>query len=461
MGAASLPAQSVTEPPIPGERPERTPRSALLRLRRLAASLLPFLFTLAILVARAWPRLMMPDLWAEDGRVFTAQALRLGWESLLVPMHGSFFVLQRLVVLLSLELLPMAWLPAVIAWACVVLTAAVFARIVHRDFEWMLPDAGLRWALAGLFCLAPGLAEMLGNLCNTNWILFCWVSLQGLRDPQRRPGLPALLLTAAAVLSMGTSILLVPLFLWRFALVLRSGHRDRLARDAAQLGIVVLSVGLILAGGDPKAKSADPLSAAALFSAWSGHLVQLAFLTPWLGDRLTARLYAPGFETLQAAAAALTGVFLAGLAWTLRRRPWVPGLVLWGLATSLWTVLASVVRTNALYILGSIHDQRLYQNRYAFIVSFVALLWWCALLGGLRLRGRPVRALAAALAAIVVFTSLHRFRVPAYGVEARWRNSVALLQSSVHTGCPRIVVAPLYPDGWNLGYTSMREVACP
>ena len=70
-----------------------------------------------------------------------------------------------------------------------------------------------------MFCLLPGLTEMTGNLCNLTWILFCWLALVGLKDPSVPLTWIEVGLSVLVTLSIGTAILLVPLFLWRLVVI--------------------------------------------------------------------------------------------------------------------------------------------------------------------------------------------------------------------------------------------------
>lgn len=414
-----------------------------------------FALALAILVARAWPRLVDAELWGEDGRIFTAQALQGGFESVWRPMHGSFFVLQRLVVVLSLELLPLAWMPTVVAAASLLLTAYVFSRFAHRDLAWILPDASARWGLAALLCLAPGLGEMLGNLCNTNWILFAWVSFLGLRDPRTRPSWIEMAVLVVVVQSMGTSALLVPVFGWRVAHAWWQGARgERLARESLLLGIVLLGgvVPPLLVGGPPNVRF-EPVPVMETIPVWLAHLGQLAVVTPWLGDRATIALMS-GYPVAYSAMVLLLGAALALAAWRAHHLRWPVLLAVWGLATSTWTILATRVRPNAFPILQSIHDERLYAGRYAFAVSFVALVWWMAATGNRTWPARARRLLVVAFVAIVTATSLHRFPADRYGVARKWVAALPALESSRRTGSPPMVKVEQYPQGWSFGYVA-------
>jgi hypothetical protein len=287
---------------------------------------------------------------------------------------------------------------------------------------------------------------MLGNLCNLNWFLFAWLALVGLRDPARPLRWRDQVVAMGVSLSIGTAILLVPLFTWRLfhAAYRRSARTWR--PDALALGlIIVLGVGLpLLAGGArPSASTvSSPLQVARL---WYDHAARLGALTPWLGDRVTTAVSyrSPGL----AIRAAKIAVLILFLVWAWRRRsdPAAQAVVVLITGASVWSILAMLSRPYALLYFYDVGPW-LYGSRYSFIMSFVGVVFWVVVL-------QPVRTGAVSIAlwaflALNVILPLHRFHLPRLGSEARWAEAVPAIERARSRDCATVVHVRQYPDPW-------------
>ncbi len=413
-----------------------------------------FLLLLVITTERVWGRLLSPDIWAEDGQVFLAQALSGGLASLRIPMAGSYFTLERLMMLSAVHLVPLEWLPAAVTGACVVVFAAIMSRIVSPAYEWLIPSQASRVALGCMFCLLPGLTEMIGNLCNLNWILFCWLAFVGLKDPSLPVTRAEIGLSLFVTLSIGTTVLLVPLFAWRLAVALRQKQdRRKWTLDAIQLSVLlVFGVGLL--AFVPRLQGSPIPSVLSVTRMWYDHTSRLAALTPWLGDRLTA-LLADSFATSAYRAGKVAFLFfLVWWSWSRRHDSRAQAVMVVFLGISLWTVLASLARPYALQELQRANSAWFYYGRYSFPMSFAGLILWMTALGPWVFVRGTRRGIAVAFVALNLTLPLHRFAIGPYGEERRWLATVAALESSIKTGCPRSVNIRQYPDRRNFTYVS-------
>lgn len=428
-----------------------TPSPAAIRLAAFGLALL-------VLVSRGWGRLTRPELWGEDGQIFLAQALTSGFHSLLQPMAGSYFTLERLIMLGALELAPFAWLPAVVSTTCVVVSAAVASMIASPRYEWLMPSAPVRVLAAAIFCLLPGLSEMLGNLCNLNWILFSWLALTGLKDPALPITKAEITMSLLVSISIGTTILLIPLFAWRLVVLLQQRRpRQEWMPGLLQAGVLVFFgvVLLLLAPGNRPRASMVP-SYLDVARAWYDHAARLVALTPWLGDQLTFFLYRWQPAGLYRIAKVAFLVFIAAWGWRHRHEPLARALLLFTVCVSLWTVLAVLTRPYAMETLQNEHGQDLYASRYSFISSFAGLIFW---LGVLKPAGRRPGLLLLAFLALNLVLPLHRFTIGAYGDERRWLATATVLEQAVSTGCPRAVRVRQYPDPWEFTYVPAQPGA--
>jgi hypothetical protein len=415
-----------------------------------------FALLLLIVGERAFARLVHADLWGEDGAVFLSQAAARGWASLLLPYFGSYLTIERLIMLGALRAVPLSWLPLAVALSSVVVLAGVMSRIASPVYEWLIPSSYLRVLVAAMFCLLPGLTEMTGNLCNLTWILFCWLALVGLKDP----GVPftwlEIGLSVLVTLSMGTAILLVPLFIWRLVI-----SKDRISTSHWVRGIVQVAVLGVFGLGLPVLTDRPPSpplpSSFGLAEMWYDHVVRLVAFTPWLGDRLTNAAWS-AFGSFYGIAKVLFPVFVFWWAWSHRREPRAHAVLLLVLGMSLWTVLAAMVRPYALDVLQR-RDEFFSENRYSFPMSFAGVLYWMVVLAPSATAGGVRKAVLVAFLVLNVTMPLHHFNISAYGRERRWQAAVNALERSMATGCPHAVTVWHYPDPWGFTYVSPRPAA--
>ena len=410
-----------------------------------------FLFLLVLVCDRAFGRLEYPDLWAEDGAVFLSQAATLGWASLFKPFVGVYFAIERLIILVALHALPLPWLPAAVTFSSFVVLAGVMSRIVSPAYEWLIPPTYLRVLAASMFCLLPGLSEGTGNLSGLPWILFCWLAFVGLKDPSVPLTWIEVGLSVLVTLSIGTAILLVPLFMWRLAVSEDRISTNQWVRGVAHLAVlIVLGVGLpLLTDRGPRL----PLPSVWDFApVWYDHVARLVAFTPWLGDRLTTMLLMSFDTSLYLAGKVIFLVFFFWWTWLHRREVRAQGVLLVVLGMSGWIVLAVMSRSYAIDALRLRDDY----GRHSFPMSFAGVLYWIVVLGPWATARGIRQAIVVAFLVLNVTMSLHRFNIGAYGLERRWQASVNALERSMATGCPRAVEVRFYPDQWQFTYVSPR-----
>ena len=432
-----------------------------------------FLLLLFIIVERGLGRLVMADLWGEDGAFFVREALTQGVTSLLSPVFGSFFTIERLVVLVTLHTVPLAWMPRIVCLIGYVILAGIMSRFTAREYAWLIPSQLIRVAAACLFCLLPGLNEMAGNMSNLNWILFCWLALVGIKDPSDPVTAGEIATTVLVTLSIGTSVLLLPLFAWRVWMSLRRfPDRRTWIAEAVQLGIVA-GCGVFVPWffGGQGLPGSHITSYFGLARTWYDHLARLAAFTPWLGDRMT---YVLSTQYAMFYRIGKVGFLVVAILWGWARRhdPRAQALLLLTISVSTWTVLAVLTRPYALDALQGQGAPAFYESRYAFIVSFAGVMFWlCTLAARAPGNSRLATAMLPIFIVLNIVLSLHRFNIPAYGAEPhrfnisaygperRWQATLNALERSMATGCPRTVDVRQYPDPWRFTYVSPRPAA--
>lgn len=362
------------------------------------------------------PRLVTtPQLWAEDGGVFFADAWLHGWSSLTIPYAGYFSTIQRLVALLACEAGP-ALVPAVFVAASLVLTLWVAARILSSRFP-LRP----RIVCALAVVMVPEAGEVLLCLTNVQWVLAIGLLALLLSDDPRSRGQRTHDCTAAILLGLTGpfSLLFAPLFLWRAAV-----RRTRASSILAALVLLTAAVQLSsfgnLTGGDPAAAQQGLQAATAIGSRLGGRLL-LGTLMPESPATLLSLV--------------LAAITLAGAAWlACRRGPARRQRLLVGVAFLL-LLLVSLYRCR--FELAELQSPQ-HGTRYFFPLR-VMLLWLVAAL--LHDEARRMRLFGALLLAVVLATNAGRLK-EAPLKDLHWHDYVARIRDG------EAVVIPINPPGW-------------
>jgi|GEM_PF-2572458 len=380
-----------------------------------------------ILFSRSPGMLIEPQLWAEDGRVFLAQALQEpGWANLVKPHAGYLQLLPRLVAsFFSIYTL----LNAPLFFNSVALAAAAFSVwLLLSDISGELLPRPWRLLAAAAICLMPWWTETLGNLTNAHWYLFFAAALITLADLDHlnrlaRIALP--LFMALAAFSAPTTVLLVPVLIVNLI-------RNRRTRgygfylQAWTLGLVAVNVGLALALAR---ETAGPELI------WPGAGFLLTFLAKAVGFKVIAlTLFGQDFAARHLASRGaylgLSGFFLALVLvqiWVLVRRPEAGriGLILIYYILSPLAFYALIRPLALAHFVG--RDAYLGGDRYFVVPCFFFILF----IFHLARLGRPgpkPRALAAALCLLgLIFAQAvwQNYHYPERR-DFRWRANVKL-----------------------------------
>jgi hypothetical protein len=107
--------------------------------------------------------------FAEDGRIFFADAYNLGWHSLLHPYGGYFHAFPRLAAMLAL-LVPFSAAPLMLNLLAIVAQAIPVSMLLSaRSSPWgSLP---FRAIMAGIYVALPNSMELVGIITNTQCLL--------------------------------------------------------------------------------------------------------------------------------------------------------------------------------------------------------------------------------------------------------------------------------------------------
>jgi hypothetical protein len=431
-----------------------------------------FLICLSILSLRGWMRLVYPEFWAEDSTIYFTDAIREGFSVLFVPRFGTYHVIQRFIAALIVSVMPIG------SWAfwntliCYVIAAGCAAAIVCSGCRWLIPSVGARIAVAVMLCMVPGLNEMLGNLCNLNWMLLVWFALLGLRDPEQKVSIAELLAASAVTFSLGTAVLLAPLFTWRLLNCYRrselKSHRKRtwllfLLCSASPLWLAYLSHNGI--DGYPTFITEGIYSQG--LGLLTEHLARLLMMAPWLGMGLQNTIWNLGSGAWIVPILMAIGVSRFVFQ-NQRESKLAVGLYLCGIAV--WPVLNWIGRPGSLPYF--INDVTNVGARYAYPLSSAAIIFWMAII-------RPEALVGANRSKICIlfivcnlvaqktdrsFTLGPRRRPAPLEQTTYWGEGAPALAASLRTGCPRNVFIQSSTPGpyhrWGVSYQAPVEVPC-
>jgi len=144
--------------------------------------LLIFAFAVAAIVSRRPDALLNPQFYAEDGRVWFADAWNLGWaHSLTLPEGGYLNTLPRLVCALAI-LVPLKSAPLLLNWAGILIQALpVNVLLSQRCGNW--GPLWLRGLQAALYLALPNSSELDVTITNAHWHLALLCCLLAFANP--------------------------------------------------------------------------------------------------------------------------------------------------------------------------------------------------------------------------------------------------------------------------------------
>jgi hypothetical protein len=188
-------------------------------------------------------------IWAEDGKVFLAQAVALPVDRAFSTLYAGYLHAVPRVLAELAAALPLPVADAVLSGGAALVVAAL-ALLVERASAGHIRSPVIRAALAGAVVLVPvGQAEVTNNAANLHWFFMFaafWVLLWRTRHPL------ALAAGALVVFLAGASdpltLLLAPLAVAR--LVALRGWRDRLFSMAFAAGMLPQLAAIALGGSE-------------------------------------------------------------------------------------------------------------------------------------------------------------------------------------------------------------------
>ncbi|MFI5181387.1 MAG: hypothetical protein ACHQPI_08365 [Thermoanaerobaculia bacterium] len=374
----------------------------------------------AVLFVRKPDAFTNPQLFAEDGTIFFAQQLRLGWRAHLASYAGYFHEVPRLIASFA-DLFPYRFAPGIYAFAALLAILVLVVKL-HSD------RLGLPLAPAfaiGVVLVPHFTGEVFLSVTNVQWFLALLLLVVAAQASPRtlREAVPDWLTALLAGLTGPFAPLLFPAFVAR-------SWRDRSRLGGVTAGLVGVT-GTIQTLAFLRAPVFVPASPSAQPGSWLDLLGRRCVGMLFLGVELPYRI-SP--LLLVAGGVAVTGLVIRVL-WT-RSTPRVTGLLFMAFAAAV-TALSFLKFRHAPDLLvppGA-------AARYFFVGNVVAV--WCLLLATTSGRGFRRLLPGVLLAAIFVSSLRSGFRTPP-PEDFAWRHYAGRIGS----GAPLSI--PINPPGWRI-----------
>jgi hypothetical protein len=217
-----------------------TRRAGVYWLLLAAAALLSF--------SRQPGHLTHPELWAEDGVLWLAQAYTTGLASLAVPIAGYLQTISRLGGLLAAQV-PLTLAPSIFAWIAFLVQLAPVAFLLSRRGVGLVPSLPARLLLCLYYVGQPNSSEVYVNLTNAMWHLAILMFLIVVAPkPRGLTGLAGdVLLLALAGVSGPMVLFIAPIAWWHVAANRRAPDGAKRMAYAAILSLCAAVQGFVVA----------------------------------------------------------------------------------------------------------------------------------------------------------------------------------------------------------------------
>lgn len=427
---------------------------------------LTVVITSLILFLRIWERFLFPSLWAEDGTLFLKDSIMLGFDSLFVSYGGYYHTIPRIISLITFYVFPVISYPYVFMIFCTVFYSYTVSKLVLSDFENLIQEKWIRFALSILLCLVPGLQEVLGNLANLHWILFFYLSVALLRKREILFSKFELLFFFFIAVSTGEPVVLLPLLLLKMIIFMKLKLKENLIQHLIIFLIIFLVSFLNFTQRLEQPKDTIFTSHEELFIGSYLTFNQYYIFQPTIGEKNMVKFY-----DRQRAAYFFTGgaISLILLYLIFKFRIYQSNFLFPILLTVfLVPLLTWIVRPGS--ILSYINLYGIWDARYSFVLSPWALILWTKLFSSIRNPKWSLRIMLLFIFCYYSFSS-YRFFLKPYGKDMNWFKEYKLAEQALKTGCPKNISIPMYPiminpltnegSRFNFEFDLINDKVCP
>jgi len=185
-------------------------------LRKYGNSLAPYLLIGIIIAVRNYCAIVRPEFWAEDADEFFVGALNGGASSLLTPIYGYYFLIQRAIAYAASHF-PVVLAPLLYSTAALVLNTMVYGYFSRDGFSWIVPCKSHRIFICAILAIGPGTGEVHLNLINLA-TTFTFLALLLIIELPHILSHSKLIVLVLLALSAGQMLFLIPVavLLWYF-----------------------------------------------------------------------------------------------------------------------------------------------------------------------------------------------------------------------------------------------------
>ncbi|MCC6933174.1 MAG: hypothetical protein IT292_07970 [Deltaproteobacteria bacterium] len=393
---------------------------------------------------RCRDRLIVADFWAEDGTVFFQQAIEKGWQSLFSSYGGYYHLLPRLIAF-GASYLPFTLAVYLIPFLAFIFAGYVFSLLLHKDYNQIAPDFFTRFCLCILLTLTPGLGEIACNITGLHWICWVYLALISVRNIDASTSYAKLFLILVCVLTEGATILLLPVFIYRFYLTVQTPQAKT---ECTKLALIILSISasslLNYLHRIPETNLNTELGYLSLI--WLKASTSGLFFETWIKDIIyQISSLAVLFITL---ACWLLVVRSAAICATAESKLFT----MLALCASFWPLFITMARNKAGYLFMYHLPWPQWEDfRYAFILPAISPLILATIARLILGKNRKLYMVSIFILMIIAsYRATDRFNIKAYSSDPQWRyysDQVNALLSNNTTGQIQI---PISPSGWSM-----------
>jgi hypothetical protein len=376
--------------------------------------------------------LFSPQFWSEDGFVFFHEALKHGWQSVLIPSAGYIHLVPRMITNLALQLTEtfgqgIAWVPLIMSLSAVALNSICAVAVCSSKFNW-IGSLSFRILISLFVLLFPNAYELFGNMNNVHWWLgiLAFFLLWNMFQTRKMPDWFDTILLSIVVLSSPNGLLVLPAIALSYFLV----NKTKPTYDLFKIFLIFLatSIQLLLMLESRVPKEADW----ALFLTNTGHYVFIQLFGQLLMG-LSGMLIIGVFLF----------IFLLFFSWRLFKKLYFP--------------LAFLFSLVFLTVFG-VDSAMLVHERYIFVPSVIVV---CILMYAFREqvhreknKFRILKTGLFCLIFLLIFVRVIRnYPIPSF-INYPWKTHAALFDRQGTVFCS----FPANPDYWSVGFPSSSDL---